>query len=484
MTETEEVELKLELMPQDVARFRALPLLAAPAGPARPQISTYYDTPEGHIRKAGYSLRIRRKGRRYIQTLKAKGIDAGGFSARAEWEQRISGPDLDMDALAATPVESLLARKKVRARLGVVSETRVDRTTWLLRRDGTTIELILDVGEIVAGDRSEPVCEIELELKRGSRAALFSFAQEIGREITLRMGVMSKSERGQMLAAKRPRRIRKAEDVDVPPGTTIADSFAIIVQSCLRHFRRNEAAATVERDGEAVHQLRVAIRRLRSAFTLFAPVAESEEFDRLRKAFGALSDRLGTARDLDVTLAGLRGSHEAKKAMAAERRRLKAAREAAYDALAEELASDSVPRLFLDLVAWAEAGEWRERPRAQRSIEAFAEERLGRLWRKVRKAGKDIAELDPDSRHELRIQGKKLRYGSEFFASLALGSERRWANFNRSLEELQESLGKLNDLETARTVAPGSQDAHSADELIEEAQRAADTLREAGPYWR
>lgn len=484
MTETEEVELKLELRPADVARFRALPLLGAPSRAALPQVSTYYDTPEGHVRKAGYSLRVRRKGRRYVQTLKAKGGEAGGFSARAEWEQRIAGPALDLEALSGTPVSTLLARKKVRSRLAIVSETRVDRTTWLLRRDGTTIELILDVGEVVSGDRSEPVCEIELELKRGSRAELFAFAQEIGREIPLRMGVMSKSERGQLLGAKRARRIRKAENVDVPPGTTIADSFAIIVQSCLRHFRRNEAAAAADRDVEAVHQLRVAVRRLRSAFTLFGPVAESAEFDRLRAAFGALSDVLGTARDLDVTLAGLRGSSQPKKALAAERRRLKAAREDAYDALVETLASDDLPRLFLDLAAWSEAGEWREAPRAKRSIEAFAEERLGRLWRKVRKEGKDVAGLDPEARHRLRIQVKKLRYGSEFFASLALGSERRWTHFNRALEALQESLGKLNDLETARMVAPGSPDAHQVEELLEEAQRAADALREAGPYWR
>jgi inorganic triphosphatase YgiF len=484
MTETEEVELKLELKPADVARFRALPLLGPPTRAALPQISTYYDTPEGHVRKAGFSLRVRRRGRRHIQTLKAKGGEAGGFSARAEWEQGIAGPGLDLEALSGTPVKALLARKKVRTRLGIVSETRVDRTTWLLRRDGTSIELILDVGEIVAGDRSEKVCEIELELQRGSRAELFAFAREIGREITLRLGVMSKSERGQLLASRRPIKVRKAEKVDIPPGTTIADSFAIIVQSCLRHFRCNEAAATADRNAEAVHQLRVAIRRLRSAFTLFAPVARSEEFDRLRKALGALSDVLGRARDLDVTLAGLRGSDRPKKALAAERRRLKADRDDAYDTLVEMLASDTLPRLFLDLVAWAEAGDWRESPRAKRSIEAFAEERLGRLWRKVRKEGKEIAELDAERRHKLRIQVKKLRYGSEFFASLALGSERRWTSFNGSLEDLQESLGKLNDLETARTVAPGSPDAHAAEELLEDSQHAADALREAGPYWR
>ncbi|WP_146151043.1 CYTH and CHAD domain-containing protein [Allosphingosinicella deserti] len=484
MTETEEVELKLELVPGDVERFRALPLLGAPAHAAAPQVSTYFDTPEGHLRKDGFSLRVRRKGRRHVQTLKEKGGDAGGFSARAEWEQAISGPALDLTLLESTPVAALLARKKVRNRLAIVSETRVDRTTWLLKRDGSTIELILDVGEVVSGDRSEPVCEIELELKRGSRAELFAFAREIGRAIPLRMGVMSKSERGQRLAAKRPRQIRKAEPVDIPPGTAIADAFALIVQSCLRHFRRNEPAVIADRDAEAVHQLRVATRRLRSAFTLFAPIVDSDEFDRLRVGFGALSNLLGTARDLDVTLVGLRGAEGPKKPLAAERRRLKGLRGGAYDMLVATLCGEDLPHLILDLVAWAESGEWRGTPRAQRSIEAFAEERLGRLWRKVRKQGKHIESLDPEARHQLRIQVKKLRYGSEFFAGLALGSARRWSNFNALLEQLQESLGKLNDLETARTMAPGTPDAHAVEGLLADAQRAADGLREAGPYWR
>ena len=484
MNRTEEIELKLSLAPDQVAPLLALPQLGA-ASAAAEQVSIYYDTPEGHVRKAGFSLRVRRKGRRYVQTLKEGGGDAGGFSARGEWERRIDGPELDLGALADTPLAPLLTRKKVRDRLEIASETRVHRTTWQIARDSSLIELILDVGEVVAGERREPVCEIELELKRGDRNELFDMAREIGRDIPLRLGVVSKSERGAALAARRPKRVFGAEPVELLPETAIADAFAVIVRSCLRHFRRNEPAAGAPLGVEGVHQLRVAMRRLRSAFGLFRPVIAGPEADCLRDELKGLSALLGEARDVDVTIALLRRSGGDRKAVSAELRRLKRARAKAYDALEARLASDALPGLFLDLAAWAEVGSWRERPRARRSVEAFAEERLGRLWRKLRKAGKRIAEADGEARHRLRIDVKKLRYASEFFAGLALGGgRRRWKDFLKQLEQLQESLGALNDIETASRVAAGESDPGDGAALLRAAQRSYDRLREIGPYWR
>ena len=484
MNRTEEIELKLSLAPADVGRFQALPSLGQVSAAAE-QVSTYYDTPEGHLRKAGFSLRVRRKGRRYVQTLKEGGGDAGGFSARGEWERQISGPKLDLEALADTPLAPLLARKKVRGRLEIASETRVHRTSWQIEQDSSVIELILDVGEVVAGQRREPICEIELELKRGSRHALFDMAREIGRDIPLRLGVTSKSERGAALAARRPRRVYKAEAIELLPEAAIADAFAAIVRSCLRHFRRNEPAAAGELSAEGVHQLRVAMRRLRSAFSLFRPVIAGPEADCLRDGVKALSGLLGQARDVDVTIALLRRTGGDGKNASTELRRLKRARVAAYDALAAKLASDEVPGLFLDLAAWAEAGGWRDRPRAGRSLEAFAEERLGRLWRKVRKAGKRIADVDAEARHRLRIDVKKLRYASEFFAGLSLGGGRRlWKDFLKQLEQLQESLGALNDIEIAAQIASDCPVRREVEALLRSAQRSHDALREIGPYWR
>ena len=196
MTESQEVELKLELSPGEVEAFRHVAVLGDPARRPVDQITTYFDTDKGELRKAGYSLRLRRKGRSCHQTVKARGADSGGFSSRAEWEARVETPQLDFEALKSTPVGKLLTGKDMRKRLARVSETRVRRTTWLIPLGASEIEMILDEGRVVGDGREAPISEIELELKRGARADLFALAQMLGEGLILRMGVMSKSERG------------------------------------------------------------------------------------------------------------------------------------------------------------------------------------------------------------------------------------------------------------------------------------------------
>ena len=477
---SKEVELKLDLDPADVERFRALPLLAAGAGRSLRQVSTYYDTPEGDLRKAGYSLRLRRKGRRCVQTVKQKGPDSGGFSARDEWEQRIAGPGLDFAALDGTPVGKLLSKKKLRERLAVVSETRVKRSTWLVRRPRSTIELILDEGEVAAGDEREPICEIELELKAGERRRLFDLAREIGRTAPLRMGAMSKSERGFLLADGGGKRVRKAEPVVLAAEMDVAQAFATIVQSCLRHFRLNESLVAQAGKPAALHQLRVAVRRLRSAFSLFKPALAGPERDGIAHDLRWIAGLLGRARDIDVVLA----AREPRPA-GADRRRLKSERLAAYEAVVEALRGPRLPALILDLVAWAETGAWRRSELARRPILGFSDERLGRRWRKVRKGGRDIAAMSPEERHRLRIETKRLRYATEFMAALAAKGRRKHRRaFADLLQILQDRLGELNDIETARQLAPGSPVSGDAAVLVAQAQHAHDRLRALGPYWR
>ena len=145
--------------------------------------------------------------------------------------------------------------------------------------------------------------------------------------------------------------------------------------------------------------------------------------------------------------------------------------------------------MILDIVAWAEAGEWRKDPRASQPVPEFAAARIDRGWRRVRKGGADIAGLAPEERHRLRIEIKKLRYAAEFFASLG-AKERRPEQraFIDRLEAMQESLGRLNDIETARDIAPDllavEEQPGEAEALIAEAQASHAALREAGRYWR
>jgi len=490
MIEKKEVELKLELPGDCVSGFREVAALGDPERRPVRQKTTYFDTPQGQLRKAGYSLRLRRKGRSCLQTVKHREAESGGFSSRAEWEQKVEGPDLDFAALRATPLAELLTKRDLRKRLCVVSETIVQRTTWTLRRGRASIELILDEGEVVSGERREPVCEIELELKKGRPDALFGLAREIAGQVPLRMGVSSKSERGFRLLEGKAKRVRKAEPTRLGRDMTIADAFAAIVQSCLRHYRLNETILLEERNASALHQARVAIRRLRSAFTLFRPVLAGEPYDRLRGALRGFAETLGDARNLDVLLASQPGSAAPRGEAAALHKDLRRARKQAYATVSTALHDRALPILILDIVAWAEAGAWRKGGRAGHPVPEFAAERLERGWRRVRKGGADIAALSPEERHRLRIEIKKLRYAAEFFASLAPRDKKAEQRaFLAELEAIQESLGRLNDLETAKEIAPGlaaarEEETEDSAADLKAAQEAHRRLREVGRYWR
>jgi inorganic triphosphatase YgiF len=487
--ESQEVELKLELPPGEIEAFRHTPVLGDPARRPVDQLTTYFDTDKGELRKAGYSLRLRRKGKSCHQTVKQRGADSGGFSSRAEWETRVETPQLDFEALKATPVGKLLTKRDMRKRLALVSETRVRRTTWLIPLGASEIELILDEGRVVSDGRESPISEIELELKRGVRADLFALAQMLGEGLTLRMGVMSKSERGFRLLEDRSARAHKAEKVRLDTGMTIAEAFAIIVQSCLRHFRLNEPLVASDMNAAALHQARVAMRRLRSALTLFRPVLIDSDFPRLRSELRWFTDQLGDARNLDVILAtrpqpGVRPDP-------ALRRQLRRRRKEAYERVQRALAERRLPALILDLVAWSEVGDWRRQEAAKQPIAAFAETRLDRAWKRVRRQGKELGTLASDDRHRLRIEMKKLRYAAEFFATLAARNRRRQQKlFTGHLRDLQELLGELNDFETRRQLAPELFEAvdlsvnGEATGLIARAEQAYRAMRELGPYWR
>jgi inorganic triphosphatase YgiF len=487
--ESQEVELKLELSPSEIEAFRHAPVLGDPARRPVDQLTTYFDTDKGELRKAGYSLRLRRRGKGCHQTVKHRGADSGGFSSRAEWETKIDEPQLDFEALKATPVGKLLTKRDMRKRLCPVSETRVRRTTWLIALGASEIELILDEGRVVSDGREAPISEIELELKRGERADLFALAQMLGEGLTLRMGVMSKSERGFHLLEGRSVRAHKAEKISFGPQATIAEAFAVIVQSCLRHFRLNEPLVASDLNAAALHQARVAMRRLRSALALFRPVLLDADFPRLRSELRWFTDQLGDARNLDVILAARPG--DGARPDPVLRRKLRRDRKEAYERVQRALAERRLPALILDLVAWSEAGDWRSREPARQPIGAFAEARLDRAWKRVRKQGKALGALPVEERHRLRIEMKKLRYAAEFFAGLVpRNRSRRQKQFTAHLRDLQELLGDLNDIETRRQLAPqlfeGRDGAPEAEieGLIARAEKAYAAMREVGPYWR
>lgn len=483
----EEIELKLELTSEAAAHAEGSALLAGNQTRME-QRSIYFDTPDHRLAEAGLSLRIRRSGRKRTQTIKVDREGAAGLFARSEWERgvRDDRPVLD----DATPVRAVLDGRT--DAIVPVFQVRVTRQSWDIREGETRIELVLDRGEILAGDRRSPLCEIELELKRGDPAALFAVARRIGALAPVRIGVLSKAERGYRLRGPLVDAF-KAEPVALDHGMTAAQAFQHIARAGLRQYRLNEALLLQTRGAEALHQARLGLRRLRSAFSIYRAMLVGDDVARLRDDLRWLAGKLGDARDLDVLAA---------PPVAGElHRRLEGARDRAYAEVEQALASARVRSLMLDLAAWIADGPWLHEPATRMLREQpaaiFGAKALDRRLRKVTKDGHDLAALEDPARHEVRKDAKKLRYGAEFFRALFETDRhrRRYKKFIAALEQLQEDLGGLNDIASAPLIldrlglgddpdAAALLTVDSRKALLEQAAGAVETLSRAKRFWR
>ncbi|MDB5769528.1 MAG: Adenylate cyclase, partial [Collimonas fungivorans] len=213
-----EIELKLLLEPRDVASFRRHPLLThyATGKPQSRQLtSIYFDTPELYLQQNHTALRVRKVGTRWVQTCKSGGQAAAGLHQRPEWESDISGAAPDLQALRGllepgSAVAALLSAPDLANRLLPIFTTQFKRTIWLLRSQaGDEVELALDQGEILHGDKSIAISEIELELKSGAAASLFELALALQQTLPLRAANASKAERGYAMHAPRERAVVK-----------------------------------------------------------------------------------------------------------------------------------------------------------------------------------------------------------------------------------------------------------------------------------
>ncbi|MGP1675682.1 MAG: CYTH and CHAD domain-containing protein [Burkholderiales bacterium] len=456
-----ETELKLLLAPQDLRRLRRDPgIRARQQGRAatRRVRSVYYDTPEHALLRAGVALRLRADGRRWLQTLKTEGQAVAGLHLREEWEWPLPGAALDFGLLATTPQAKLFRSPRLRAKLGPVFATDFTRTSLRLGfADGSLAELCLDSGEVRSGRRASAISEAEIELLAGSPARLYELALELTQRVPLRLGQASKAERGYALARGLPPQPVKAVALELDPQASVAAAFTVIVQSCMAHLQANEAGFLAGKDPEYLHQVRVALRRMRACFSLFKSVIPQAAFASVIEQLRAQNTALGKARDWDVfvheMLRALRAQRAGEAAVAAFERRCIRLGRAQLRAAQSAVASAAWQRLWLELGTLLAEGAWmQEQAALALPVTGFAASLLQQRAATLKKRGKRLQELDAAGRHRLRIAAKKLRYAAEFFT--ALFPKRRVRPYVRSLAAMQDVRGGLNDAATLLRLLP------------------------------
>lgn len=466
MPKNREMELKATIDPEELDRLKGLPQIKKRAvGRARSRrlVTVYFDTPDRALRQQGLSLRVRRIGRAYVQCVKRPDKRLGGMLVRTEWE----GP-VPSNEPAISVIDDKSLRRRIKRvgteRLRPVFRTDIQRSSRTLKLDdGSTASLDIDVGEIVAGDLSEPICEFELELESGAPGQLFDLASEIRKDLPFRLATSSKATRGYALLTQDEPQSRKHVKLRLTKDATVEQVLTELVQHCLDHLQANEPVALTTDDPEGVHQMRVALRRLRAALRLFRPSLPEDQYGWVVEEAKWLTGELSAARSWDVLadefvapLTGLFGEDQGFDALlAAVEQSRQESRQRARDAVGTERYTE----FLLRLGAWLSDQAWREQPVTERTtrlldpIGDHCVKLLQKRDRDVRRRGRDVAHLSETALHELRLAVKRLRYAVDFFESLYPGKQVK--AYRKRLARLQDGLGYLNDVAAADTLLRG-----------------------------
>lgn len=477
-----EVELKLEIRPQDVgrlARLKALP--AARLGPPRAEqiFTVYFDTDTCALRKAGLSLRLRHEGTRRIQSVKSAPRDASLAADRAEDEVLLNGKGPDIAHIGDPALRAAVTRAAGGAALKPLFETQILRTTRHIKMEaGDEVELVVDVGKVRADGGDRPLAEVELELKGGRPATLYRLARALNAKAPLRVLTLTKADRGYALAGAESPAPAKATPLTLPAACNTAAAMRAVLRACLGHLMANEPATVERQDVEGLHQMRVALRRLRTAFALFPEAFAAPPHAALVEEARWLARALGPARDLDVfkdeILKPVHEAFPADSAFAVLAQAMEKARALAWTEALTAVASARFTAFVLDLAALLEG----EAPGAANGARAQALQRPARehagaaleaLFGKAEKLGKQLPKLSTADCHRLRRRLKRLRYAVEFFASLYPQADT--GRYGKRLAKLQNTFGALNDAATASRIV---------ESLINKTPEGAEALAWAG----
>lgn len=441
-----ETELKLSLSPRTAARLPEHLLLQGITPTRKHLRNTYYDTADLALKQAHIAVRHRRIGRQWLLTIKSAEPAAGGLARRSEWETPcLPGQFLFMH------VDNKALRKrleKLQAELLPAFSTDFTRLAWLLKPEpGVCIELALDRGHIESNGRREKICEVELELIEGEPSDLFELALNLQKKLALHPSIASKAERGYRAFSGEPLVPAKASHLCLKPDDTPLAAFHAAAFSCIEQLQRNEAGVINSEDPEFVHQARVAIRRLRSAMRIWKPCLPEEFITEFDPSWRMLAGQLGDTRNWDVlvteTLPQMdKVLQKHDRAGTFYRRAVRCGKLSRRNTRTTLKSADYSALLLAYTAALIALPD-----KKGTSLTALAKHRLGKRAIRVFQLAKNQQDGSSAARHRLRIALKHLRYALEFFSALFPAAKFR--NYHQAAANLQDLLGRMNDLAVA-----------------------------------
>ena len=440
------LSLEFVLPVAEAARLARFPILAA-LRQGRISTSTeelhWLDTPDGALAAEGRLVEAPKRGPRRLMALAP--------AAEAPWHPGQILPPVAILAPHETPAA---AEGAALMPLAALSGKR--RSQRLLIGDAVVVlHLIQGHFRTVAAER-----EVARVLLSGTASAVLDLARRLAAALPLLPPSQSLGAEALSLATGQAPPPRRHGAPDTSEAASAEACFTKAIGHLLEVALQVAPIARAGIEIEGVHQLRVALRRLRSVLKVFRPITGCKQGRALDGVLRQMLGLLGPARDWDVFLAGI-GADLA--ALLPEDKRLKsllsaaeAKRQAAYAALAEALDGPAWRAAVTSGLAFTLEKPWRAGAGDERlglldaPPQDFAALILGKRWGSLLEAGAEIETLPAEALHELRLDAKRLRYAAEVFAPVFPKKAAR--RFQRRLAALQEELGRSNDAAVARSL--------------------------------
>lgn len=457
-----QIELTFRIAPDQVPVLRKHPSLREFSPPSRAvtRSSTYFDTPGFLLREHGLSLHIMRSGKRWTQSLTdINPHDAEPFAC--DWDADVPALALDLPVLSQWLLHEARFKRcrfteTMLAEIAPIFTLDCRRTTWRVAfGEGRDAEVVLDVGEVKSGAAQQAISELTLTHQSGESDAFYEFALVLQHDLALQPVCRSVVQSGYALRDPVSCPPVTATRLRLPPDADTVSGMQVILRNCLTHICGNAAGAVYGESVECVHQMRVGLRRLRSALGIFESVIPCPAVIQTELAW--LSAALGDARDWEVldtvTIPTL--SSRGLEATGIMTLHSKVHHEAMQRHHHAAVAVDSPRSARL----WLMLNQWMTRVRelpvdAKSSSDAdaislrhFAEQHVRRFHKKALKRCEAMDVALPESRHRVRIASKRLRYATEFFSCYF--RHKSASRFATGLADLQDVLGASNDIAVA-----------------------------------
>jgi len=408
------------------------------------------------LRKSGVSLRVREVDGKFEQTIKVPIEGSIGMMNFEEWTVPILSARPDLSLFDVSVTKTFNPRKR-KINLSPMFTTDIDRTIVELEYKRSRIELALDHGQIIGhgkSARSIEVCELELELQSGNPTAMLDFALALNEEYGLVPEHRTKAQRGYALLrpSLRPKPT-KAKLVELEAQMTSGQAFHRIISSALQQLYSNEVP-TLQGVPGGIHQARVSIRRIRAALRAFKKVLPYDKRKAFNGEFRWFQLRLAPARDWHVfiseTLPRIRKSRPGARVNLKRLHKLAHVEKRRATLEAKEVFnSRRYTRLLLQFQRWLMTLD-HNNPPLNTNVPKFAKSVLRRSRRDMLVDTRPLSRMTAEELHDLRKRGKKARYATEFFSGLLV--EEGIQPVIKTMEEIQDLLGKVNDASVARQV--------------------------------